>query len=124
MRPSRKPLLLLLPLLALLLFGNCSLLEKTLTQRTAYELLGDDLKPDQLTRLRAALQLAQQQRQEAFRFYATQPATRRAELKRIEAGVQAQIADFLSPGQQRLFRHHRTKIERRLGITPAAFGPH
>lgn len=73
MRPSRKPLLLLLPLLALLLFGNCSLLEKMLTQRTAYDLLGDDLKPDQLTRLRAALQLAQQQRQEAFRFDATQP---------------------------------------------------
>ena len=97
MRPSRKPLLLLLPLLALLLFGNCSLLKKTLTQRTAYDLLGDDLKPDQLTRLRAALQLTQQQRQEAFRFYATQPATRRAELKRIEAGIQALIAGFLIP---------------------------
>jgi len=124
MKRPPLPYLLLLPLLAVLLFGNCGVLEKALTQRSAYELLGDDLKPELLTRLRAALQLAQQQRQDAEQHYANQPAARQAELKRIEAGTQTQVADFLTPKQQRLLRRHRAKIERRLGITPAALGPH
>ncbi|GAA4055945.1 hypothetical protein GCM10022409_49040 [Hymenobacter glaciei] len=113
------PCLLLLPLLAVLLFGNCGVLQKALTQRTAYQLLGDDFEPTQLTQLRAALQFAQQQRQ-AYQPGTSQPAAaRRAELRRIEAGVQAQLALFMTAKQRRLFRRHRAKIERRLGFTPA-----
>ena len=117
-RPSR-PYLLLLPLLAVLLFGNCGLLLKATSPRTAYELLGDDFQPEQMTQLRATLQLAQQRRQEAYEQHTTQPAACRAALERIEATIQAQLVLFMTKPQRRSFRRHRATIERRLGIIPA-----
>ena len=124
MKRPPLPYLLLLPLLAVLLFGNCGLLQKALTQRTTYDLLGEDFQPEQITQLRAALQFAQEQRQQVSRQYATRPAARRTELKRIEPGTQSQLVLFMTAKQCRLFWRHQSKIERRLGFTPAHLGLH
>ncbi|MDO7850628.1 hypothetical protein [Hymenobacter convexus] len=118
MKRLALPYLLLLPLLAVLLFGNCAQVEKMLTQRTAYQLLGGEIKPDQLTRLRAALQLEQELCQEATQKYASQPAEQREEIKRIKASTAIQLAGFLTPKQRRHLRQNRAKIARRLGISP------
>ena len=92
--------------------------KRLLSQRKADELLGDNFQPGQQTQLRTVLQLSQTQQQQAQRRYTTQPAARRPELKRTEAGAQAQMALFMTAKQHRLFRRHRAKIERRLGFAP------
>lgn len=111
---SAKPWLLVLPLLAVLLFGNCG----GGVNRFLYNLKERSrlAQFDSLVQQRRALRLQARQRLHG-------PA-RRDELYSIEERTNAQIQPLLqSDWQRRKFENRRNKIERRLRKNPEPARP-